>query len=959
MKKFLLIAVAAMGLLFTACSKDEVAQPVGGEESVVTFTVEAPVMQTRAEHGDGTLAKNLTYAVYNRADGTMLFDGTATMNDELKTTVEIPFVNGMTYDILFWAESPASPYEVDWDAKTVGYKDANALVSNSMDYDAFYYFLTGNELPEITGPVTKTVELKRPFAQLNIITNDATEAAQSDVEVKDVKVVVKNGYSSFDLAAGEGETKGEVTFGFAAKQENADAEGVQLLAVDYLFTGGVKSLVDVEFTYTDVNGKVAAAGEVMEFAAVPVQRNYRTNIVGSLLTSEGNFNIVTLPGFDGTNDHSIATATPEDVNALIQNPDVTTVELGAGVYNIDLYDLNEKRTLTINGTDGTKIEFKNLQVRASQFDELVINNCEILRMPNKSWGHLVFGSSNKAQGVYTISNCTFNGVGSQGIYINENTSGATYNILNCTFNGDFGGEGAITIQANQNVNHIVNVKGCTFNNIPDTSHKLFLASYGQGSFYYDWTLNTDLKATTIDEVNSLIKCGAKTINLADGNYNLSKLNILPNKAITLVGENKDNCVVTIANQLRADGKSLTLKNLTVDIDEGLNYGEHTFAWIHFFKEFNMVDCKSNGRIRVNCYSANIDNCEFNVTTSSGFDGYAIYYYGPTNSKVVVSNSTFNTVGKAIVMYNEGAPVLDMTVNNCTFLSSQTTDKAAIQMHTEWGISGKLTINNSTATGFAAINNGLYNELNNNTKTPTHKFNITVDGKVASTLALKAALAAGETNIELMPATYDAGQFQVMNKTLSLKGIGDGAKIFISQNNNVAYTTFDMCNVTFENLTIETLGGIYKGFARMEGTYKNCTFVNNYFTLYGKHEFTGCTFNAPNDEHCMWTYGANKVIFNDCEFNYSDRCINVYTEMGVVDGVVTATDCEFITANTSSKGAIEINSGSFANSIAVNLTDCTAPANGQIAFISGWDSVNGAKATVTIDGVVTNVPQLAK
>ena len=120
MKKFLLIAVAAMGLLFTACSKDEVAQPVA-EKSVVTFTVEAPVMQTRAEHGDGTLAKNLTYAVYNRADGTMLFDGTATMNDELKTTVEIPFVNGMTYDILFWAESPASPYEVDWDAKTVGY----------------------------------------------------------------------------------------------------------------------------------------------------------------------------------------------------------------------------------------------------------------------------------------------------------------------------------------------------------------------------------------------------------------------------------------------------------------------------------------------------------------------------------------------------------------------------------------------------------------------------------------------------------------------------------------------------------------------------------------------------------------------------------------------------------------------------------------------------------------------
>ena len=953
MKKFLLMAVAAMGLLFTACSKDEVAQSVA-EKSTVTFSVATPELSTRA-HGDGESATALAYAVYNRADKALLFQGTKTMSN-LTATVEIPFVNGMTYDVLFWAAAPESPYTVDWDAKTVGYTDAAALDSNSEKYDAFYYFLTGDELPEITGPVTKTVELKRPFAQLNIKTNDAKEAKQSGVEVKNVKVVVKNGYSSFDLAAGAGKDKNDVTFDFAAKQENANAEGVQLLAVNYLFTGGEKSLVDVEFTYTDVNGKVAAAGEVMEFAAVPVQRNYRTNIVGSLLTSEGKFNVEIKPGFDGEHDHSVAVATPEDINALIQNPDVTTVELGAGVYNIDLYNLNEKRTLTINGTDGTKIEFKNLQVRASQFDELVINNCEILRMPDKSWGHLVFGSSDNAAGVYTISNCTFNGVGSQGIYINENTSGVTYNILNCTFNGDFGGEGAVTIQRNNGVDFTINVLGCTFNNIPSTSHNIWALHEN----YWEFTLNTDLKATTIDEVNSLINCGAKTINLADGNYNLSNINILPTKAITLVGENKDNCVVTIANQLRKDGKSLTLKNLTVDIAEGLAYTEGKFAWIHYLKEFNMVDCKSNGRIRLNCHSANIDNCEFNVTTSSGFDGYAIHYQGATNSKVVVSNSTFNTVGKAIVLYNEGTPVLDMTVNNCTFLSSNpATDKAAIQMHTELGISGKLAINNSTATGFAAINNGLYNELNNNTKVPTHKFNITVDGKVASTKALAAALAAGETNIELKSAIYDTNGFDADYKTLTLKGIEDGVKIYVNQSSNSALGTFDGSKVTFENLTIETLGGLYKGFARMEGTYKNCTFVNNYFTFSGKHEFIGCTFNAPNDEHCMWTYGANEVIFNDCEFNYSDRCINVYTEAGLANGVVTATDCEFVTANTSSKGAIEINSGSFANSIAVNLTGCTAPAHGEIAFISGWDSANGAKATVTINGVVTTVPQLAK
>ena len=45
---------------------------------------------------------------------------------------------------------------------------------------------------------------------------------------------------------------------------------------------------------------------------------------------------------------------------------------------------------------------------------------------------------------------------------------------------------------NENVNHTVNVKGCTFNNIPDTSHKVYLL-YA----YNGWTLNTDLTASDV------------------------------------------------------------------------------------------------------------------------------------------------------------------------------------------------------------------------------------------------------------------------------------------------------------------------------------------------------------------------------------------------------------------------------------------------------------------------------
>lgn len=166
--------------------------------------------------------------------------------------------------------------------------------------------------------------------------------------------------------------------------------------------------------------------------------------------------------------------------------ETSNINLMPGEYEIDFYSINNRDELNIKGSNGAKVAFNNLQVRASQFNTLTIENCEIMRMPNKSWGHLVFGASKNANGVYTISNCTFNGVGTQGIYINETVSGATYNINNCTFNGDFGGEGAVTIQNNDGVNHTVNVTGCTFNDIPATSHEVYVL-YA----FKEWTLNVE------------------------------------------------------------------------------------------------------------------------------------------------------------------------------------------------------------------------------------------------------------------------------------------------------------------------------------------------------------------------------------------------------------------------------------------------------------------------------------
>ena len=184
---------------------------------------------------------------------------------------------------------------------------------------------------------------------------------------------------------------------------------------------------------------------------------------------------------------SLVVSSTEELQKAINN-NATHIILTDGEFIADLYNVSERDKLTITGQGAdTRLSFSNLQVRASQFNELTIENCTVERMPNKTWGHLVFGASINSEGVYTISNCFFNGNGSQGIYINEDyVSGAIFNIENCTFNGDFGKEGAITIQNNSNICMTVNVTGCVFNNLSESSHKIFI------HYEYDgWNLNAD------------------------------------------------------------------------------------------------------------------------------------------------------------------------------------------------------------------------------------------------------------------------------------------------------------------------------------------------------------------------------------------------------------------------------------------------------------------------------------
>ena len=576
-----------------------------------------------------------------------------------------------------------------------------------------------------------------------------------------------------------------------------------------------------------------------------------------------------------------------------------------------------------------------------------------------------------------FTGCTFNcseGKGVQ-VYNDGNNTNTVINVTECTFTAakqgaTWDGKPVTAIDINSNGEiFTVNITNTTATDFPEglaTASTLFNIKGGaeyvtvmiDGNKFISKGLYEDQQGNAIVSSQAgllnALKLGAKNISLKAGNYELANSTefvIASDEMVTIKGEDKEDCIVTIGAQLRADNKKLTLNNLTTNVPTGLNYTEHSFAWIHHFNQFNMIDCNSNGRIRLNCYNAKIEGCNFNVTTASGFDGYAIFYYGPTNSNVTVKNCAFTTVGKAIVMYNEGTPVLNLDVEGCTFKSTAETDKAAIQMHTEWGISGTLDIVNCTAEGFADVNGGLWNELNNNTKEPTNKFKVTINGKtpVSSIVELKAAIEGGATEMTLKDGTYNFTEVgNLQGKTLTLVG---------SENVVIDVTGVDARNqfvtgatLTFEGVTLNFGTANYMGFANTARlTYKNCN-INGLQFLYGPEVvFEDCSLNSNGAEHSVWTYGAKNVSFTKCDFTYGDRCINCYNDNDIAGGkqTVNFTTCTFATENTASEGAVEINSSKFSVGIEVNMDGCTAPAYVQMAYVSPWDSTNGAKTIINI------------
>jgi hypothetical protein len=308
-KTFLAMAAIGALALWTSCSNEEFPAPVPGGDGTVTFTATLPANISSRAYGDGEVAKTLHYAVYEAGSDAVVFASdaadspAATVVSNTQFTLTLQLVKGKSYDFIFWADATTgSPYTFTSGTKSVSvsYED---LSGNNENRDAFFQTVKGLE---ISGPIQQPVELRRPFAQFNILTSDLAAVTATGTAVAKVAVTVKGVRNSLNLYSGIADGAEEVTFtsdALPGQSYSIDGKSYDFLAMNYLLTGIELEGTDVQAAkreLMDASAEITFDGgksTTVEVANMPVQRNYRTNIYGALLTSPLDLTIDVKPEF--------------------------------------------------------------------------------------------------------------------------------------------------------------------------------------------------------------------------------------------------------------------------------------------------------------------------------------------------------------------------------------------------------------------------------------------------------------------------------------------------------------------------------------------------------------------------------------------------------------------------------------------------------------------------------------
>lgn len=506
MKKNLFWSMLAMsGMLFaTSCSQDEFVNESAGDFVSATFNIgTADGIGSRAIIGDGTKADKVVCAVFDE-NGKEMGDLRQTLPiDENKTAkYSIRLAKGQDYRVAFFAYNEAADaYNVD-DMKNIVVKaDQKSNVENR---DAFTAYV---DVEATVNAIEKNVTLKRPFAQLNLGV-DATEwddAVKAGVTVSKSYIKVSNVYNAFsayDNAVVA--TAQEMVMKFDMNKIPTETLKVDLdrddvieageefhyLALNYLLVGNndaEKSLTDVEFVWETEDGKTN--NPTSSFINIPVQRNYRTNIIGKLLTSPADFNIVIDERFDNSTEDDYI------VEEGGNNGEVTTVTTTVATAA----DIQAALDAATSGNNIIKFE-QDIDANSSRVaTEVMVVQREGVNIVIDGCGYKYDGTikvhsgSSRNTGYLAIQNVNFETSENDINFVyavdfgGANRYSNNINVENCTFKATSYNETVVGVKVNATQN--LKIKNCTATNM----HSLLQAQSCDANIEVDNVTITDCK----------------------------------------------------------------------------------------------------------------------------------------------------------------------------------------------------------------------------------------------------------------------------------------------------------------------------------------------------------------------------------------------------------------------------------------------------------------------------------
>lgn len=735
-------AAAALSVLAIACAKEQVG-PGEGAMVEATFNVDVPEVIGTKAIGDGLTASKLYYQVFDEESNPIEGLGVQTkkMNSG-KTTVTFQLVKDQTYNFVFWAQTPTEGYyEIDGTEGlkkiSAKYADKNA---NDENFDAFYAV----EKFTVNGSISESVTLTRPFAQVNIATTGKLAAGSASKELDfdgaTSTVTFKNVPTEFSPLSSDDVVDGTVSVVFASAavpEGNITVAGKEYkyLSMNYVFAPKNGSVYDVAAELT-VAGKTVP----VSVPNVPLKRNWRTNIVGNLLLTGAQFNVIVDPVFE--NEETMAydeeafraavaaggkvslsqdmtltktlSLTKSTTTEIVIGKDVTlTAELsGYSSKAISLFNENINCTLSGDGTilgptikNGSSAAAIELEDNANNL--VIDGNLTVAGRNGTIAGNVDAGIIIRA-GKVTVNSGHF--IASKDVNGGENPAILLYSpnsyrseliINDGTFESVVGNSKFLINIQNEYRDHAsVKIYGGTFigfdpaDNEAEGAHTNFVA---EG--YHSTKVSTDengvstyvvSKEGTIPVVNqegfkNAVAQENATVVVPAGTFTAPE-----SVADGVTIEGVEGTVIDIPTAVAYQDKNLTFKNITMK-SPNTNY-----IGIQHAASVKYVDCTIEGMPFSYATEAVYENCTFKQTSS---DAYNIWTYGSKN--ITFNNCVFNCAGKSVLIYNEGTLSAGVvTLNKCKLIASQPVEgKAAIEIDSSFS-SYEVNINDCTQEGFA-------------------------------------------------------------------------------------------------------------------------------------------------------------------------------------------------------------------------------------------------------------------